>query len=54
MYNIPFPGDRGSLQFVKIPYFLPVLLLVADVLGLVVCLGVAFWWYVEQESQDLE
>ncbi|WP_086682267.1 sugar transferase [Nostoc sp. T09] len=43
MFNIPFHGYRGSIQLLKIPRFMPVLLLVGDIFGLFVCLGVAFW-----------
>ncbi len=43
MFNIPFHGYRGSIQVLKIPRFIPVLLLVGDVFGLFVCLGLAFW-----------
>ncbi|BAY12880.1 sugar transferase [Calothrix sp. NIES-2098] len=43
MFNIPFHGYRGSIQLLKIPRFMPVLLLVGDIFSLFVCLGVAFW-----------
>ncbi|MBD2163706.1 sugar transferase [Calothrix sp. FACHB-156] len=43
MFNIPFHTYRGSVQLITIPRFMPVLLLVGDIFGLVVCLGVAFW-----------
>ncbi len=54
MYNIPFEGYRGSIQFVKIPQFLPVLLLVGDIFGLFICLGVAFWWRLGQPLQGFD
>jgi exopolysaccharide biosynthesis polyprenyl glycosylphosphotransferase len=43
MFNISFHGYGGSIQVLKIPRFIPVLLLVGDVFGLFVCLGLAFW-----------
>lgn len=43
MFNIPFHCYRGSIQFHKIPRFMPVLLLVGDVFGLFLCLQISFW-----------
>ncbi|MBW4561963.1 MAG: sugar transferase [Mojavia pulchra JT2-VF2] len=55
MFNIPFHGDSGSINLPKIPRFLPALLLVGDIFGLVICLGLAFWFRLGQllEGFDL-
>ncbi|MBD2353383.1 sugar transferase [Tolypothrix sp. FACHB-123] len=48
MFNVPFNCYRGSIQFHKIPRFMPVLLLVGDIFGLFICLKITFWLRIGQ------
>jgi exopolysaccharide biosynthesis polyprenyl glycosylphosphotransferase len=54
MYHIPLSSYREGIQLVKIPRFLPVLLLIGDVFGLVSCLGAAFWWRLGQPLEGFD
>ncbi len=44
MLEIEFETSKGSIQLVKLPRFISLFLMVGDVLGLFVCLGLTSYW----------
>ncbi|AFY32520.1 sugar transferase [Calothrix sp. PCC 7507] len=54
MLDTSFQSYRGSLKLLKITRFLPTVLLVVDIIGLGICLEVAFWLRLGQLIQGFD